>query len=122
VTRAVVGLTYRARFKSVKLAHAAQGGTALTQPKRVDHLALIMANTHYQGLRYGRDFDTMDDLPLVEEGTVTPADTVWESYDADSIEFNGMYSTDERLCLEAQAPRPCTVLAAIISLKTNDKL
>jgi hypothetical protein len=122
VTQAIVGLTYRARFKSVKLAHAAQGGTALTQTKRVDHLALILANTHYQGLRYGRDFDTLDDLPLVEDGAVTSADTVWEAYDAESIEFNGTYGTDERLCLEAQAPRPCTVLGAIISIKTNDKL
>jgi len=122
VTQAMVGLTYRARFKSVKLAHAAQGGTALAQTKRVDHLALILANTHYLGLRHGRSFDELDDLPLVEDGEVTPADTVWESYDKESLEFNGAYSTDERLCLEAQAPRPCTVLAAIISIKTNDKL
>lgn len=122
VTQAIVGLTYRARFKSVKLAHAAQGGTALTQTKRVDHLALILANTHYLGLKYGRDFEVMDDLPLVEEGEVTPEDTVWGAYDKESIEFNGSYGTDERLCLEAQAPRPCTVLAAIISIKTNDKL
>jgi hypothetical protein len=83
---------------------------------------LILANTHSLGLKYGRDFDTMDDLPLVEDGEITPAGTVWESYDKESLEFNGTYGTDERLCLEAQAPRPCTVLAAVISIKTNDKL
>jgi hypothetical protein len=122
VTAGVVGLYYRAQFKGVKLAHAAQGGTALAQSKRVDHLALILANTHYQGLRYGPDFDTLDDLPLVEEGAVTPANTMWTAYDQESVEFNGIYDTDARICLEAAAPRPCTVMAAIITMKTNDKL
>ena len=122
VSEAVVGLAYSATFKSTKLAYAAQGGSALTQRKRLDHLGLILRNTHYQGLTYGDTFDTLDDLPLVEEGQVTPSGTVWGSYDADSFEFSGTYDTDSRLCLKATAPRPCTVLAAVISLNTNEKL
>lgn len=122
VTSAVVGLGYRARFKSAKLAYAAQAGSALTQPKRVDHLGLILANTHAQGLKYGPDFDTMDELPQIEEGVQVDQDSVWSAYDQDSVEFNGDYDTDSRICLEANAPRPCTVLAAVIGMQTYDKV
>ena len=121
VTNYIVGLSYTARFKSTKLAYAAQAGTPLNQKKRVDHIGLILANTHYQGLRYGSDFDYMDELPLVEDGVATPADTVWESYDRDSVEFNGIYDTDSRLCLESIAPKPCTLLAVTITMQTHEK-
>jgi len=116
----VVGLPYTATWQSMKLAHAAQGGTALVQPKRVDHLGLILKDTHYQGLEYGSDFTNMDNLPLIERGT--SAAGVHATYDADSVEVNGTISTDSRLCLRATAPRPCTVLAVVMSLTTHDKL
>ena len=122
VSEAIVGLPYTARFKSTKLAYAAQGGSALTQRKRFDHLGLVMRNTHYQGLSYGDSFETLDDMPLVEQGQTTPAGTVWDSYDSDSFEINGTFDTDMRLCLQANAPRPCTVLAAVIAMNTNEKL
>lgn len=122
VSEAIVGLPYTARFKSTKLAYAAQGGSALTQRKRFDHLGLVMRNTHYQGLSYGDSFETLDDMPLVEQGQTTPAGTVWDSYDSDSFEINGTFDTDMRLCLQANAPRPCTVLAVVIAMNTNEKL
>lgn len=121
VTNAVVGLSYEARFQSTKLAYAAGKGAPLTQRKRVDHVGLILADTHYQGLRYGPDFDHLDELPLWEDGTATTAHTVHENYDADAIEFSGTWDTDSRICLVAEAPRPCTVLAAVVSITTHDK-
>uniref|UniRef100_UPI0031E190B9 hypothetical protein n=1 Tax=Klebsiella sp. TaxID=576 RepID=UPI0031E190B9 len=117
----VAGLGYKAHYKSSKLAYAAGMGTALAQRKRVDHLGLIMRNTHYRGLTYGPDFDAQDDLPGEEFGYPTASNTVWESYDRDSFEFDGSWDTDSRICLVAAAPRPVTVLAAIVSLTTHDK-
>lgn len=119
VSNYVVGLPYAATYKSTKLAYAAGGGTALTKRKRVDHIGLILSNTHYQGLQFGPDFDNLDDLPLVEEGADTPAATVWESYDEDRIEFPGEHDTDSRICLRAAAPRHCTVLAAVVDMQTG---
>lgn len=127
VSQACIGLYYEARFKSSKLAFAAQMGTALTMKKKICAVGLILANTHYQGLRYGPSFDTdvdgnytlMDDLPLIENGEETDEDTVWEAYDSDRIAFNGEWNTDSRICLLAQAPRPCTTLAAIVDLETH---
>jgi len=120
VSNAVVGLGYTAQFKSVKLAYASEEGTALTQKKRVDALGLILSNTHYQGLQYGTDFSHLDNLPLVENGIATAADYIWTDYDFDAFSFNDSFTTDSRLCLQAAAPRPCTVKAAIIGIQTNE--
>ncbi|MDS7909074.1 hypothetical protein PTQ57_27010 [Klebsiella pasteurii] len=117
----IAGLGYTAKYKSSKLTYAAGMGTALAQRKRVDHLALIMRNTHYRGMTYGPDFDIQDDLPAEEFANPTASNTVWESYDRDSFEFDGSWDTDSRICLVAAAPRPVTVLAAIVSLTTHDK-
>jgi hypothetical protein len=121
VTSCIVGLPYTARFKSAKQAFGAAMGTPLNQRKRIDHLGLILADTHYQGLEYGRDFDNMDALPLVDNYEETAADTVWDEYDRDMVSFPGEWSTDSRICLRATAPRPCTVLACTVSMVTNDK-
>ncbi len=119
VTDACVGLGYESRFKSSKLAYAAAGGTALTQVKRVDHVGLIMANTHAGSLEIGPDYDTMDAMPLVEEGMTLDPDTIWSAYDEDMVALPGTWTTDHRLCLRASAPRPCTVMGAVIAITTN---
>jgi hypothetical protein len=121
VTDAVVGLSYSATFKSAKLGYGAAMGTALNQKKRVDHLGMYLVDTHYQGLEVGPDFTTMDFLPQVEEGTTTPADTIWSQYDTAGMEFPGEWHTDSRLCLRATAPRPATVCAVAVGIQTNDK-
>jgi hypothetical protein len=111
VTDYCVGLGYTADYKSAKMAVQTQMGADLMRKKSVNSLGLLLVDTHYQGLQFGPDFDNLDPLPLMEEGAETPADTVWSDYDADYIEFPGDFDTDARICLRAQAPRPCTVLA-----------
>ncbi len=118
----MVGLGATAKFKSTKLAYAAQGGTALTQRKNINYLGVILSNTHIGGLTYGQDFDNLDDLPLMEDGREMDDDHIYASYDKDSFEFPGDYSTDSRLCLQSAFPKPCTVLAAVIGMQTYEKL
>ena len=114
VTEAYIGLPYTARFKSSKLALGVATGQPLTQRQRIDHVGLVLANTHYQGLRYGQDFDHMYDLPQIERGTLVADDTVHATYSEDSIPIDGKWDTDTRLCLEAASPRAATVMAAVI--------
>lgn len=121
-TTAYVGLAYTARFKSAKLALGSATGNPLTQRQRLDHVGLVLADTHAQGLRYGQDFDTLDDMPLIEQGTTVSGDSIWSTYSEDSVELNGVWSNDTRLCLEAASPRPCTVLAAVITGAGHDKV
>ncbi len=110
VSNAVVGLGYRARFRSVKMGK-------LTLKKRLKHLGLLLVDTHARGLKYGY----MDDLPMVEAGEEVDPDYIWDEYDMESIETNGTYSTNSRLCLEANAPRPCTVQAVVVDMTENAK-
>ena len=120
-THVVVGLGYTAQFKSSKLAYAAEGGTALTQVKRPNQLGVILADAHAQGLRYGPSFTNLSSLPLVGPTGSTLAGTeIIEAWDIPGFTFEGQWNTDARLCLQATAPRPVTVLAAVISVTTND--
>ncbi len=122
-TTGIVGLAYRGRFKSTKLAYASQLGTALNQRKRLSHLGMVMADTHAQGVKYGPDFDTLDDLPLVDdEGAVINTDTIHASYDKDMFEWPGGWGTDERMCLEMNAPRPATIMGVVVGIKETDKV
>ena len=122
VSNAVYGLSYTAKFQSAKLDQVATRlGTALTQRKKIAHLGLVLDTTHYQGLQYGRDFSSLFNLPLVEDGAVTADDLIWTSYDKDSFEFEGEWNTDARVCLQAASPRPVTVLAAVIGMEVSEK-
>jgi len=119
VTNACVGLPYTARFKSAKLAHLSP--SPLTQRKRLDHVALVLNDTHCQGVQFGQSFDTMDSLPLNEKGFNIDDDTIWSETELPSIELPGEWDTDARLCLKAQSPRPATVAAAVIGMTVHEK-
>jgi len=108
VTNACVGIPYTAQWQSTKLVYALE---SLNRRNRVNHLGAVLYNTHYQGLTYGMDFDHLDPLPLTSQGTTIAADTIFETYDEQRIEFDGTWDGDARICLQAASPRPCTVLA-----------
>ncbi len=117
----VACLGYVAPFMSAKLAYAAQAGTALTQKKRIEHVGLILYDTDYQGLQLGQRFDALDAMPLEEAGQATAPGTVWWEYDEPMISVPGEWDTDSRLCLLAQAPRPCMVGAVVLGISTTEK-
>lgn len=121
VSSAIIGLPYKARYRSAKLAYASS--SPLGQYKKVNKIGVIIHNTHSRGLRYGRDFNDMDTLPEINPvtGKKTPYNTIFNSLDTPQVSFNGNWDTDSRLCLEAQAPRPCTLLACEIAITTNDR-
>lgn len=121
VSNAIIGLHYEAPFKSTKLVYSTDSGATLTQPKRVNYLALVLSNTHSKGIRFGADFDTLEPMPNVEKGEEIAYDYIWGHYDNAAIEFNGTWDTDSRICLKASAPRPATVLAAVIGFMANAK-
>jgi hypothetical protein len=121
VTTAIVGLPYTAHFKSAKLAYGAQLGTSLTQKKRIDHLGLILHNTHARGLEFGQTFERMDPLPLVYQGATVDPDLVYDEFDEPMIVLPGAWNTDARLCLRATAPRPVTILGAVVGMATSEK-
>ena len=120
---AVAGLPYTANWKSTKLAYAAQAGTALTQMKRTDKIGFILHQAHNNGLYFGNDTGVLDPLPRVnDQGATVDADKIFETYDKAAIPFPGLWNEDSRIVLRAKAPRPVTVLAAVPTVATNEKI
>lgn len=118
VTNACVGLAYEARFKSARLAYLSP--SPLTQVKRIDHVGLVIADTHCQGVEYGQDFDNMDEMPLNEKGQNIDTNLVWSEEEIPAMELNGRWEPDSRLCLKASSPRPATVLGAVIGMSVHN--
>lgn len=120
-TDVVVGLPYTGQWKSTKLGHAVSTiQSPITQKKRLNHLGLLLAYTHPKGLKFGPDFDNLDDLPEIEDGAEVADDATHTAYDEQPVPFPGIWTTDMRLCLQSKAPRPCTVLAAVADLEIHD--
>lgn len=116
-----IGLPYTARYKSVKLNTLDRSGTSIGQPKIINRLGLVMIDSHNRGLRYGPDFDNLDDLPLVEDYTEVIDDVIWDEYGNEYFEFDGAWSSDSRICLESASPLPCNLLALIVGINTKEK-
>ncbi len=117
-----VGLDYMADWMSAKLAVASQAGAPLDQLKIVKGIGVVLADTHAQGLKMGQDFDHLDNMPLIEKGKRVPADYIWTAYDQPMFPINGTWTTDARICLRAQSPRPCTVLGIVVGVEGHDKI
>lgn len=144
----VWGLPYTARYLSTKLAYGAQQGTAINEVKRVDHLGMVLQDTHNKGIRYGAfildpmygagsfnddfndDFDIgnnalwdrgepIDSMPEVELGVTLPVDWIWRYYDMKRFEFAQNSNTDARIYIEATSPRPATVVAMTFEIESN---
>lgn len=118
-SQGIVGLAYRGRFKSGILPYAVSN-TALGQKQRIANIALILQNTHNRGLKFGRDYDNMDDIPRVIEAAEVDADDIHSSITIPAVNFPGETSAKARLHLEANAPRPATVMAAILGLASYE--
>lgn len=116
VTYCIVGLSYYALYESNKLGFMTIGAASMGKRSRVTAASFILKDTHENGLEYGTDESHLDALPPVEEETTVVANSLWNNFDFDPISINGTIDNDTRLVLKATAPRPCTVLAAVISM------
>lgn len=112
------GLYYMARWKSGKLGQLqSQIGLALKSHKTIAQLGLIAANIHRYGVKFGQDFDNLDDLPSMEDGAPVDEGAVREDYDQPTMTFPGTYTVDSRLCLQSESPKPATILALVAEVE-----
>lgn len=112
VSNAVVGIPYTATYKSTKL-------NKIGAPARIATLALLLRNVHAKGLRFGQDFSSLESLPDMEEEALVNPNSVTDFYNYNPVEFGGGWDTDTRVCLQASAPLPCTVLGVLAVLEEN---
>ncbi|MUO85572.1 hypothetical protein [Agrobacterium vitis] len=118
-TNVVIGLPYRGRWKTTKLAYGAGGGTALFMRKKVPLLGLALVNTMMDGLRIGKDFDTLRRLTVTSKGKPLAANTLLSTYDADLTSISSDWDTDSRVCIEHKTPYPMTTASLVMNVETN---
>ena len=119
--RVVYGLNYDATFKSVKLAYAAQLGTALGQTKRVARASAILANSCLDGIRIGRSATDHDPLPDYFNGALRTDSQFVAHYDHELFPVASDWSADERVFIKASSSEgPATVAAIVIDIETRD--
>lgn len=117
----VVGLAYDGKFKSAKLAHGGQSGTAISQRKRIDHASLLMASVGWYGVFAGHDFDTMSHLArTLGNGRILSLTESLDTYDHDYQPFNGGWGPDERVCFKVSSPYPATFLGVSLRMTATD--
>lgn len=122
VTNWCAGLPYRWQFQSAKLAYAAELGTPLLQKKRIARIGVVAANMVEKAFQYGKDFDTLYDLPSIYKGAVIAPGTVFPAWDDETFSFPGDWDTDSRLCLQGQSPNPAILLAVVIDMETRERV
>lgn len=114
----VVGLSYAAQWQSAKLGiQPSPVDPTLGQQKNINHVAVVATWFHAKGLQFGRDFDNLDDMPTIERGETVDPDEIRTDYEEQEIPFGGSWLTDSRLCLQAEAPRPVTLLAVVVNME-----
>lgn len=118
----MAGLQYTAKFKSSKLAYAAQVGTALAQSGKVSRVGLIMMETHAKGIQFGHSLADLQEMPDIEDGVAVDSNYLWPEYDKRTMPFKASWTTDSRICLQATAPRPATVSAVPFVIEKHSKV
>ncbi len=117
----MIGLPYTAQWKSAKLGlQPSLAETLLNQQMKISHLGLVARWLHAQGIQFGPDFTHLDDMPLSEAGAPVDPDAVREVYDEQELPFPGTWDTNSRACIQAQAPRPATMLAITVDMDLHD--
>lgn len=122
-TRVVYGRRYWADFKSVKLAYAAQLGTAIGQEKIVKRVGLVLSNSVLDGLSVGKDAGNLHALPPIIDGAARTAGQFFTHFDHPSMAVSGAWNTDSRIHIRADsAAGPVTVQGIMIEVETREGL
>lgn len=120
-SRVVYGLAYDAVFKSVKLAYAAQLGTALGQTKRVSHAGLILSKSTLDGIEVGKDEANVAPLPDYYEGALRTTSQFVDHYDMDLMPIYSDWTADARIYVVADSSYgPKTVQSIVLDVETRE--
>jgi len=119
-TNVTVGLPYTAQFQSAKLGLATQQMMSpLARQKNISRMGLMAADFHPKGVQYGADFAHLSDMPMFGKGGFIQDTDPVSDYDDNTFPFGGTWTSDSRLCLQSQAPRPATILGVALDMDMN---
>jgi hypothetical protein len=120
-SRVVYGLSYAAVFKSVKLAYAAQLGSAIGQTKIVHGASPVLSNSVLDGIRIGSGADYTDPMPDIINGAERTPGQFFTEYDKAPFPIAGDWDADSRLYISAESHHgPVTVQGIAFDIETRD--
>lgn len=116
-----VGLPYRWRYKSPRLAYGIENATPALKNKALAKIGLMLSNYCRSGIHYGGEFDNAShplmDLPRMANGTVATEVVTGVGDDEDLYPSSSEIGLDARVCLEGRSPKPVTVNALVLSVE-----
>ena len=112
-----VGLQYFSRLKNLRIEAGSATGTAQGKIKRIHKLSALLHQT--VGLRVGANFDNMD-AQLFRRPSNAMSAAVPLFSGIKPIEYPSDYDFDGYICFEQKQPLPCTILAIMPQLHTQD--
>jgi hypothetical protein len=120
-TNVFVGLPYRGRYKSAKLAYGSEGGTALMAQKIISQVGLLMMDVHRDAIRVGPSFDKLTKYIIKSDTLIalTDALAVKSTHDAILQPAGASWSPDARVCVQVNAGHPATIGGVAMAIKTN---
>jgi hypothetical protein len=117
-SRVFAGKRMISKWKGLKLAYAAQKGTAVLQKKQVNQMGFVLRKTA-DGLKFGQNFKTMKELTLSTPSVDTDMGRLFtgEVHAA----FNGRSETDPRLTIQVDTPGPATIVGLVPNVQVNER-
>lgn len=116
-----VGVPYRGRFKSARLAYGAGDESPFLKNKTLSRAGLILADVCRSGVKIGGFFDNADhplqSLPVFSAKGIDAAEVVsGVMADEPTIPIDGDNAFDVRLCIEFNSPKPASILAIVMAV------
>lgn len=115
-----VGLPFTATVKTLNVDAGAQDGTAQGKVQRI-HNTVIRLHETGPGLWYGPDTTTMDELAFRSSADAMDAPVPLFTGDTDMLAWPGEYEQGVQMTVQHRLPTPCTVVALMPQLVTNDR-
>jgi hypothetical protein len=113
-----VGLNYESRAQLLRIENGATDGTALGKTRRIHRVGFLLHRS--LGLSIGTDFDTLKSIPFrTGRDDMSAAVPLFSGVLAEPIPAG--YDFENQVAWEQNQPLPCTVLAVMPQMKTEDR-
>ncbi|SDH08486.1 hypothetical protein [Pelagibacterium luteolum] len=118
-TQTVLGLPYRGRYKSGRLGSGVEGYSPTMKRKRLVDTGLLMTDFVRSGVKFGSDFDALDDMPSLDEsGAAAQAIVLNDVRDEQPFPVDDGFDLDSRVCVEVNSPFTAKFLAMRLGIET----
>ena len=115
-----VGLPYTATLRTMSIEAGARDGVAQGKTQRINGVVLRLFETG-SGLWYGSSFTNLDELHLRRSNDPMGNPVPLFTGDTEMLPWPGEYEQGAQMVVRHQLPTPCTLVALMPQVTTNDR-